>query len=292
VYNTQRPHQALDLATPAARYRPSGRGYPEKIEPFDYGPEATNVTWFLTAGSSKILVQDFVAVNGYNPAFLGWGSEDSEFGLRLQSFGCPVVEWKRRPECAEALILTLEHSAMSRSDAVLLSRQYWGGPPTPGFVTRNDPEFGVHLERQYDKRCGFYDEDQRIRNLGLYQAAWRLPDESRRRYFASAGVNLLNPDALLRVDEDGRTSHLVYDTRSVMTREPPPIAEFNSERAHRTRACATHVLSSCSSFRYVVVCNVVHAAGVATSRHPFVESALEALLPPPGSGSESQLHRR
>jgi hypothetical protein len=40
VYNTQRPHEALDLATPAACYRPSGRGYPEKIEPFDYGPEA------------------------------------------------------------------------------------------------------------------------------------------------------------------------------------------------------------------------------------------------------------
>src|SRR5712672_1914753 len=40
LYNTQRPHEALELATPAARYRPSGRGYPEKIEPFDYGPEA------------------------------------------------------------------------------------------------------------------------------------------------------------------------------------------------------------------------------------------------------------
>ena len=40
VYNTQRPHQALDLATPAARYRPSPRPFPEKIEPYDYGPEA------------------------------------------------------------------------------------------------------------------------------------------------------------------------------------------------------------------------------------------------------------
>ena len=40
VYNTQRPHEALDLATPAARYRPSGRGFPEKIAPFDYGPAA------------------------------------------------------------------------------------------------------------------------------------------------------------------------------------------------------------------------------------------------------------
>lgn len=40
VYNTQRPHEALDLATPAARYRPSGRRFPDKIETFDYGPEA------------------------------------------------------------------------------------------------------------------------------------------------------------------------------------------------------------------------------------------------------------
>jgi transposase InsO family protein len=40
VYNTQRPHEALALATPASRYRPSKRRFPEKIEPFDYGPEA------------------------------------------------------------------------------------------------------------------------------------------------------------------------------------------------------------------------------------------------------------
>ena len=40
VYNTQRPHEALDLATPATRYRPSRRCFPEKLEPFDYGPGA------------------------------------------------------------------------------------------------------------------------------------------------------------------------------------------------------------------------------------------------------------
>jgi hypothetical protein len=40
VYNTRRPHQALDLATPAARYRPSPRAFPEKLEPLDYGPGA------------------------------------------------------------------------------------------------------------------------------------------------------------------------------------------------------------------------------------------------------------
>ena len=40
VYNTQRPHEALDLATPATRYRPSRRRFAETIEPFDYGPGA------------------------------------------------------------------------------------------------------------------------------------------------------------------------------------------------------------------------------------------------------------
>jgi transposase InsO family protein len=38
VYNTERPHEALDLATPMARYIPSPRAFPEKLEPFDYAP--------------------------------------------------------------------------------------------------------------------------------------------------------------------------------------------------------------------------------------------------------------
>jgi transposase InsO family protein len=38
VYNTERPHEALGLATPIACYRPSRRAFPETIEPYDYGP--------------------------------------------------------------------------------------------------------------------------------------------------------------------------------------------------------------------------------------------------------------
>jgi transposase InsO family protein len=39
VYNFERPHQALDLATPMERYRPSSRAYREVIEPYAYGPD-------------------------------------------------------------------------------------------------------------------------------------------------------------------------------------------------------------------------------------------------------------
>ena len=38
VYNTQRPHEALDMAVPASRYRLSNQGFPEILPPIEYGP--------------------------------------------------------------------------------------------------------------------------------------------------------------------------------------------------------------------------------------------------------------
>ena len=38
VYNTQRPHEALELAVPASRYQPSLRDYVETVAPFEYAP--------------------------------------------------------------------------------------------------------------------------------------------------------------------------------------------------------------------------------------------------------------
>jgi transposase InsO family protein len=38
-YNYHRPHDALQLAVPGDRYRPSPRRFNAKVEPFDYGPD-------------------------------------------------------------------------------------------------------------------------------------------------------------------------------------------------------------------------------------------------------------
>ena len=38
IYNLQRPHQALQMAVPASRYRPSPRSFPEMLPPIAYGP--------------------------------------------------------------------------------------------------------------------------------------------------------------------------------------------------------------------------------------------------------------
>ena len=38
IYNTQRPHDSLDLGVPAARYRASERSYPETLSAIEYAP--------------------------------------------------------------------------------------------------------------------------------------------------------------------------------------------------------------------------------------------------------------
>lgn len=44
VYNHQRPHEALQMATPTMRYQISTRAYPEKPPAIEYGPDDTVVT--------------------------------------------------------------------------------------------------------------------------------------------------------------------------------------------------------------------------------------------------------
>ena len=39
VYNLERPHEALDMSTPATRYRVSDRAYPETLPKIEYGPD-------------------------------------------------------------------------------------------------------------------------------------------------------------------------------------------------------------------------------------------------------------
>jgi transposase InsO family protein len=39
IYNTERPHQAIGLATPASRYAPSPRAYPPQLPAIEYAPD-------------------------------------------------------------------------------------------------------------------------------------------------------------------------------------------------------------------------------------------------------------
>lgn len=52
-YNTERPHQALQGATPSARHRPSARTYPAILPPIDY-PTHFLVTRVTAAGTFRL----------------------------------------------------------------------------------------------------------------------------------------------------------------------------------------------------------------------------------------------
>lgn len=39
IYNLERPHEALGMATPSSRYRPSERRFPDVLLPIEYGPD-------------------------------------------------------------------------------------------------------------------------------------------------------------------------------------------------------------------------------------------------------------
>ena len=56
VYNTERPHQALDLETPLSRYAPSPRSFPETLPPIEYGDGDL---------VRKVMAEGWVSFKGY-----------------------------------------------------------------------------------------------------------------------------------------------------------------------------------------------------------------------------------
>ncbi len=62
VYNQQRPHDALQLATPATRYQVSPRRYPEHLPPIEYGPDDAVVT-VKSLGAIRFQGRDFKVSN-------------------------------------------------------------------------------------------------------------------------------------------------------------------------------------------------------------------------------------
>lgn len=52
VYNLERPHEALDMQTPASRYQASPRPFPEALPPIEYGP--ADIVRKVSAATSTI----------------------------------------------------------------------------------------------------------------------------------------------------------------------------------------------------------------------------------------------
>ncbi|WP_307353290.1 IS481 family transposase [Caulobacter ginsengisoli] len=65
VYNTERPHQALGMATPIERYRPSSRPFPETIAPFQYQDDQAEPRKVCPAGRFSFKNRTFKAPRAF-----------------------------------------------------------------------------------------------------------------------------------------------------------------------------------------------------------------------------------
>lgn len=181
----------------------------------DYGPRPFNVAWFLSAGSCKITVADFVKANGYNPDFVGWGDEDVEFYHRLSHLGSDLREWHRIPESRQAVIMNLEWPELSEDEALAWSRGYFGHATSgPRFVSYRGTA-GDHKLEQYNKSKDFWGLGQQERNHALWNRTRTLPPEEKTSYIARNGLNRVRVDRAVRLAE-GRVRWIKYRTGDVL----------------------------------------------------------------------------
>lgn len=185
------------------------------IEKIDYGPRHYNVAWFMVAGSCKILNEDFVKANGYNPRFIGWGSEDTEFYHRLSSLGCDVREWHRIAESNRAVILNLEMPGMSGPDALNWSRSYFGYSGQGPLFKPLDRRDGGASVQTYDKRRDFFVAENQLRNDRLWERIYSMPLNEKLDYIRSNGLNLVDISGVSVKDRAEKIVWLQYETSAV-----------------------------------------------------------------------------
>jgi hypothetical protein len=179
----------------------------------DYGPCSFNVAWFLTAGSCKVLVADFVRANGYNPDFVGWGDEDVEFYHRLKHLGSEVREWHRIPEAQQAVIVNLEWPDLSDDEALSWSRRYFGHEALgPRFIPYRT---GCRSFERYDKSKDFLGPAQQKRNHALWNRVRAMPSDEKTSYIARTGLSRVSLDRAVRSVDD-RIRWIKYQTQDVL----------------------------------------------------------------------------
>jgi hypothetical protein len=181
----------------------------------DYGPRSFNVAWFLSAGSCKVMVADFVRANGYNPEFVGWGDEDVEFYHRLQHVGSEVREWHRTSESRQAVIVNLEWPEMSDDEALSWSRHYFGHETSgPRFVPYRT---SCRSFERYDKSRDFLGPSQQQCNHTLWNRVRALAPDDKSSYIARNGLNRVSVDRAVRSTRD-RIRWIKYQTENVLIR--------------------------------------------------------------------------
>ena len=163
------------------------------VEGVDYQFKDRNCICFLNFGNCRIDVQDFLAVNGYNPRIAGWGYEDTEFYHRLSVFGLDFVRWELQEESRHAVVRDLELRKSSAEEELAHSLWYWRRDPShsgPRFVSAPSDC------KQYDKARNWFADSRKESNLKLVNGIYNLRAPQRFEYYQTTGYNLIDLESV------------------------------------------------------------------------------------------------
>jgi transposase InsO family protein len=94
VYNHQRPHEALQMATPITRYTPSTRAFPRQLPPLEYSPsdEVRTVGWNGALKFRGRRYQLSNALHRYPVAVRASAKEDGLFDVFFAHHRCLTID--------------------------------------------------------------------------------------------------------------------------------------------------------------------------------------------------------
>lgn len=205
------------------------------ISNIDYGPEPFNVAWFLTAGGCKIFPDAFLRCNGYNPQFVGWGAEDSDFYERLMLFDCPVQSWHKTHKARQAVILNLEMPDLPTHEAEKWFQGYFGhSGDGPRFISPSQAYGGIVIDR-HDK-SDFLIPAQRQKNNELCDRIHRLSSLQKRQYIDTNGLNLVDLSKVSVKRRGDKVVWLIYDSTRTLLDPSKPNRQSATLTRQRIRA--------------------------------------------------------
>jgi hypothetical protein len=191
------------------------------IRNVDYRMPAHNVAWFLDAGSCKVHRTALLEANGYDPAYVGWGSEDTDFYDRLSTTGCDLRLWHETDESKNAVSWNLEMPPLSDDQALAWSMRYFGLrlPGGPRFVPFRGRD-GASSFAQHDKN-DFLNADQRRKNEERYQIFHARSLDDKRAQLRRSGLENVQLPAVSVKKREERLVWLAYDAGAAW-RPPSP----------------------------------------------------------------------
>ena len=159
----------------------------------DYNRQEFNVAWLTSVGGYKVLPADFIAANGWNPDYPGWGYGDGELCKRLDFLNLPWRFAYNMPEHQTAVMYDLELPPDAPPEGITKTVFQHVGRflPYPGPLDRHSKD---------DK---YYESELTEISRAMFREFLAMEPAAMTAYIAANGLNRCRLSSARRTVEDG-----------------------------------------------------------------------------------------